>query len=246
MRTPHRRDAVRLLATGMLPFVAPWRSAATQRPKIAEQIAKTYGLDSFGQIEAIRYTWNADFPGAKIARSWVWHPKTGRVSFDGKDKYGKPAKATYLQSQINNAPATVKKEVEPLFINDQYWLVFPFHVYWDTSATVQDLGTQKLPLGTGSARRVAVKYPAEAGGYTPGDTWELYLGSDNRVREFIYRRGGPSKPSIVIATWADYKKAGPLLVATDHRGTADGKPVRIFFTDVAVQLTGSTNWMNAQ
>jgi len=35
---------------------------AQQRPPIIEQVAKTYGLDSFGQIDAIRYTWNAQFP----------------------------------------------------------------------------------------------------------------------------------------------------------------------------------------
>ena len=34
-------------------------SRAQQHPPIAEQIAKAYGLDSFGQIEAIRYTFNA-------------------------------------------------------------------------------------------------------------------------------------------------------------------------------------------
>jgi hypothetical protein len=32
---------------------------------------------------------------------------------------------------------------------------------------------QKLPLGTGSGELVSVKYPTEAGGYRPGDTWDL-------------------------------------------------------------------------
>jgi len=90
-----------------------------------------------------------------------------------------------------------------------------------------------------------VKYPSDVG-YTPGDTWELYVGSDNRVQQFIYRRGGPKKPSLVIATWADYKKAGPLLFSTDHRGTADGKPLRISFSDVSVKLTGSDTWVTAR
>jgi hypothetical protein len=45
---------------------------------------------------------------------------------------------------------------------------------------------------------------------------------------------------------AGYKMAGPLLVSTDHRGTADGKPARIFFSDVASKLTGSNDWVNAQ
>src|SRR5262249_3942874 len=97
----------------------------------------------------------------------------------------------------------------------------------------------------GSARQVVVKYGSE-GGYTPGDTWELYVGPNNRVEEFIYHRGGPKKPSVVITTWSGYKKAGPLLISTDHRGTADGKPARIFFTNVSVKLTGTETWMNAQ
>ena len=48
---------------------------------------------------------------------------------------------------------------------------------------------EKLPLGKGSAKLVSVKYPAELGGYTPGDTWDLYVGSDNRVEEMVYHRG---------------------------------------------------------
>jgi hypothetical protein len=40
-------------------------------PPIAEQIAKTYGLESFEKIEAIRYTFNAELPGVNISRSWV-------------------------------------------------------------------------------------------------------------------------------------------------------------------------------
>ena len=90
-----------------------------------------------------------------------------------------------------------------------------------------------------------VKYPSE-GGASPGDTWELYVGADKRIEEFIFHRGGAIKPSVVIATWADYKKAGPLLISTDHRGTADGQPLRIFFSDVSVKVTGSENWINAQ
>src|SRR5262249_29669571 len=156
----------------------------------------------------------------------------GQVSYEGKDKDGKPVKATYVRSQLSSQPANVKDEIDPAFVNDQYWLIFPFHVYWDSSVDVQDLGMQKLPLGKGSARRVVVKY-------TPGDTWELYIGSDNRVEEFVFRRGDPKKPSVVIATWGGYKKAGPLLVSTEHHGTADGKPLRLVFSNVSVKLMGS-------
>ena len=227
----------------MVPCAPSW---AQTRPPIAEQIAKTYGLDSFGKIEAIRYTFNLQPPGGKtLSRSWVWHPKTGEISYEGKDQSGNPVKVTYVQSQLDSQPANVQNEIDPAFYNDQYNLLFPLHAYWDT-ADVQDLGVQKLPLGKGSAKRVVVKYPSD-GGYTPGDTWELYVTPRNRVVEFVYRRGAPTPPpSLVIFTWAGYKKAGPLLISTDRRGTADGKPAKLFFSNVAVKLVGSDSWVNAK
>ena len=187
----------------------------------------------------------AELPGVNLSRSWVWQPKTGQISYEGKDKDGKPVKVSYVQSQLDGEPAIVKDEIDPAFYNDQYWLLFPLHVYWDSNADVQDRGRQQLPLGKGSAKQVIVKYPSE-GGDSPGDTWELFIGPENRVEEFIFRRGGTRKPSVVVATWAGYQKAGPLLISTDHHGTADGQPVRIFLSNVSVKLAGSDNWVNAQ
>jgi hypothetical protein len=243
MTNASRVTMIRLLAFVVL--VLPTTSRAQTRPPILEQVAKTYGLDSFGQIEAIRYTWNAQFPGVNVSRAWVWEPKTNKVSFEGKDKEGKPVKVTYMRSELASQPDNVKNEVDPGFMNDNYWLLFPLHAYWDASATVTDQGMHKLPVGNGSAELVSVKYPNE-GGYTPGDTWDLYVGKDNRVVQFVYHRGGPNKPSLVSATWAGNKKAGPLLISTEHRGTADGKPLHIFLSDVSVKLAGSDTWMNAQ
>jgi hypothetical protein len=223
-------------------------SRAQTRPPEVEQLAKTYGLDSYGQIEAVRYTFNIQLPAIKLAlsRSWEWEIKSGQVTYETKDKDGKTVKVTYNRSQLNNAPANVKDEIEPAFVNDNYWFFFPFHADWDTSANVTVKDKQKLPIGQGTAKLVSVKYPAEGGGYTPGDTWDLYVGRDGRIVQFVYHRGGPKKPSNVTTTWAGYKKAGPLLVSTDHRGTADAKPARIFFTNVAVKLAGSDKWMDAQ
>jgi len=43
-----------------------------------------------------------------------------------------------------------------------------------------------------------------------------------------------------------YKKAGPVLFSTEHRGTADGKPLHIWLSDVAVKLAGSDKWIDAK
>ncbi|HSS98460.1 MAG TPA: hypothetical protein VLK33_15595, partial [Terriglobales bacterium] len=88
-----RSTTIRCLLFGMLTLTAT--SWAQTRAPIAEQIAKTYGVDSWTQIEAVRYTWNAQFPGVNISRSWTWEPKTGQVTFEGKGKDGKPVKVTY-------------------------------------------------------------------------------------------------------------------------------------------------------
>jgi hypothetical protein len=236
---------IRFLGLAVMIFAAT--SWAQTRSPIIEDIGKAYGIDSFGQIDAIRYTWNGEIPGVfKLSHVWEWEPKTGKISYEGKDKDGKPVKVSYVESELSSQPDSVKGGVEPAFVNDNYWLIFPFHANWDKSATVTDQGMKKLPVGTGSARLVVVKYPPEAGGYTPGDTWDLYVGKDNRVQYLVYHRGGPKPPQLVIASWAGYKKAGPLLVSTEHRGTADGKPLHISITDVAVKLAGSDTWVKAK
>jgi hypothetical protein len=44
-----------------------------------------------------------------------------------------------------------------------------------------DQGVKKLPIATGSVTLGSGTYPAKAGGYTPGDTWDLYVYEDNRM-----------------------------------------------------------------
>jgi hypothetical protein len=88
------------LAVAVLVLAAT--SWAQTRPPIIEQIAKTYGLDSFGQVEGIRYTFNLDLAGVvKLSHAWEWEPKTGQVTYEGKDKDGKPVKVTYMRSELS-------------------------------------------------------------------------------------------------------------------------------------------------
>src|SRR5438552_17049809 len=123
-----RLNVIRLLALSMLLPILPATTWAQQRTPIAEQMAKTYGLDLFGQVEGIRYTFNAELPGVKLSRAWEWNPKTDTVSYEGKDKEDKPLKVTYQRSQLDSQSDAVKNEIDPAFVNDQYWLLFPLHV----------------------------------------------------------------------------------------------------------------------
>ena len=105
---------------------ASW-AQAPQRAPILDQIAKTYGIDSWDKVEAIRYTWNGEITGLfKAAHKWEWEPKTGKVTFEGAGKDGKPVKVTYDSSQLSSQSDQVKNEVERPFVNDNYWLLFVF------------------------------------------------------------------------------------------------------------------------
>ena len=248
MTHPRRLTIIGALAFAVPALVLAEACGAQTLPPAAEQMAKTYGLDSWNQIERLRYTFNVDAGELKVARSWEWNPDTDEISYQGKDKDGKPVTATYLRSGLGSQPEAVQNVIDPAFVNDQYWLVLPFHVSWDsTGAKVTDEGTHELPIGKGSAQKIVIKY-GDAG-YAPGDTWDLFVGTDHRIAEMVYHGGGPGtqkRPKLLMVTWADYKKAGPLLFSMDHPGTADGKQIRVFFSDVSVKLKGSDTWVNAQ
>src|SRR5260370_34122002 len=96
-----RSATILMLSLGMLLLAGT--SRAQTRPAIVEQLAKTYGLDSYGQIEALRYTFNLELPALKVnlARTWTWEPKTGAVTYESKDKDGKPVKVSYNRNQMN-------------------------------------------------------------------------------------------------------------------------------------------------
>ena len=242
MTDSNRPEKRRLSVFGML-LILPAISGAQQLPPVAQQMAKTFGLDSFDRVEAIRYTFS--IPGLVPARTWEWHPKTDAVSYEAKDKEGKPVQVKYQRSQIDSQSDLVKGQIDPGFVNDQYWLLLPLHVAWD-GATVTDEGMHETPLAKTSAQKIVVKYAAS--GYSPGDTWDLYVGPDKRVVEMTYHRAvpAPKLPNLVNAKSEGYKKAGPLLFSTEHHGTADGNPFELTFTDVAVKLKGSKDWINAQ
>jgi hypothetical protein len=239
-----RVSVIGVLLIGVLSLPLP--VSAQQRPPIADEIAKAYGFDSWSKVDAVRYTFTLDAgPKFKLHRTWTWEPKTDQITYEGPGKDGKPLKITYKRSDLANQDAFVKEMVDPAFFNDQYWLVFPFHMIWDTAATITDGGKKKLPIGKGSARNVVVQYPS-GGGYLPGDTWSLFVGPDNRIQQLAFKHGGTAKPGVVTATWEKYKKAGPILFSTFHRGKADAQPFTLTLSKIAVKMAGADTWVEAK
>src|SRR5262249_55406433 len=100
MSNESRTATICCLSIGVLilPAAVQAQAQTPTRPAIAKQVADAYGLASFDQVEAIRYTFHLKAPaGQSVSRSWIWEPKTDQVSYEAKDKKsGKVVKVTYL------------------------------------------------------------------------------------------------------------------------------------------------------
>jgi hypothetical protein len=241
MKSDRRRIGVFLVSGLILAFLggcAGWQRSGSPR----EQLADAYGLKNFEQVEELRYTFNVQLPDRVVSRAWSWEPKKDRVVFRGTAEQG--GTVEYERSALAGQASEPAKKVDPWFVNDNYWLIFPLRLAWDQSATVAaDDAPSPLPIGTGGqARRIIVRYPSNEG-YTPGDVYELFIGASDRIEQWIYRKGGDPKPTRVT-TWEDHRRVGPLTLSLDHRGP-DGS-FRVWFTDVAVRLGGQSDWVNAR
>lgn len=203
---------------------------------LRQAVASAYGAESFDRVEMIRYTFNARSGGEDVRRSWVWEPAEDRVTFVPGN--GDPAR-TYRRAEVEDSPDPELQDIDARFVDDRYWLLFPFHLAWDRQAAVEDRGTAALPIGEGTARHLVVRYPAEEGS-TPGEVYELFVGPDLLLRQWIHRRGGAGE-SARMSTWEDHRRVGPLVLSLDRRGPDED--FRVWFSDVSLRLTGSDEWI---
>lgn len=208
---------------------AQYGVAQSKAENFAQKIADSYGLASYAKIKSISFTFNVKTKNINLSRSWYWEPGTNKVIYKGPGKDGKPITYTYTTGQIDKKDA-MKTFVDAKFINDQYWLLFPFHLVWDKKAEITYKGMKTSPIGRKQMRCLIVKYPPSAGGYTPGDIFELYIGKNHLIREWIYREGGRKDGRAL--TWEGYKNFGGLNISTIHN-VAD-KSFKLWFSDVKV------------
>ncbi|MEO0653096.1 MAG: hypothetical protein AAFZ65_20640, partial [Planctomycetota bacterium] len=93
------------------------RSTAAPRPE-ADPLRAAYGLDRFGEVTGLRYTFHARLGARELARSWEWEPQTGRVRATRPDD----ALQATVYFRGPEGPAESSRELDAQFINDQYWL----------------------------------------------------------------------------------------------------------------------------
>jgi hypothetical protein len=198
---------------------------------LATKVADAYGFKNFSRVKSISFTFNVKTKDKTFKRSWNWVPATNKVIYKGPGLNNKPMTYSYVTGSIDKSDS-IKSFVDARFINDQYWLLFPFHLIWDKKAEITDEGIKPYPISKKQAYCLIVKYPPSAGGYTPGDIFELYIGKDNLIHEWVYRAGG--KKDGRALTWEGYKNFNGLNISTLHN-VAD-KSFKLWFSNINIIL----------
>lgn len=192
----------------------------------AQRLANTAGLENWNEVEEIKFSFNVGKTGKTVlTRNWTWNPKTNDVqliALEDTISYNRNSKLDSLQISSDRA-----------FINDVYWLIPEFKLVWDQGTTITEKKSQTAPISKDTLDMITIVYNNE-GGYTPGDAYDIYYDADRQFKEWVYRRGNDSSPSM-ITTFEKFKTIEGLTFATDHR-SSDGT-TSINFTGIAITKT---------
>ena len=190
--------------------------------KTAHMIAEAHGIDNWEDISELKFTFNVDRGESHFERSWTWwvKDKIVEMSTDGNS-------VRYLQTEVND----MHKAADPEFVNDSFWLLAPFHLVWDSGTTLRESKMKRAPISGDTLSMLTLTY-GDIGGYTPGDAYDFYFGSDYLIKEWVFRQGNDSVPSMTT-TWEDYEDVGGLKIGKMH--TDSTQRFQIYFSDVSVK-----------
>ena len=189
----------------------------------AKLIAYENGLKAWDEVSEINFTFNVDREESHFERSFIWRPKSGDVVYMTSNDtvvFNRNLEMDSLQIRADKA-----------FINDKYWLLAPFHLVWDHGKTLSEKANQLAPISKDTLDMITVTY-GEEGGYTPGDAYDLYFGKDLIIKEWVFRKGNDSVPTMAT-TWEDYKDFNGLNIATMHQDSTGS--FKLYFTNISVK-----------
>ena len=190
--------------------------------KTAHSIARAHGIDHWKDVSELKFTWNVDRGDNHFERSWTWWTKDDIVEMSTEN-----GSVRYLRSEVND----VHEAADPEFINDSFWLLAPFHLVWDSGITLRESKNKRAPMSGDTLSMITLTY-GEVGGYTPGDAYDFYFGSDYLIKEWVFRQGNDSLPTMTT-TWEDYEDVQGLKIGKMH--TDSTQSFKLYFTDISVK-----------
>jgi len=192
--------------------------------KIGHKIAVANGIDNFEKVQMLEFIFNVQRDTAKASsRHWQWFPKINEVVFI--------TDSNTTRFKRNDTTTQELKKLNARFTNDEYWLLYPYHLSWDKGFELIDSGMKMAPISGKSLQKFTTKYN-DKDGFTPGDMYDVYIDENKRVQEWAFHKGGSEEPSL-ITTWENYKDFNGLQLSQEHK-SKDGK-FRLWFTGIQVK-----------
>ena len=191
-------------------------------PTLPMKIALAYGFDQFDKLNSIAYTWNVQVDTVRVvSRDWKWNIRERSVYYADAD-----TSFTYSL----DLPADEMPLQDKAFINDKYWLMYPFQLVWDEGYTYTVEEEVAAPISGKLSTKMIVVYN-DVDGYTPGDAYDLYLDENYMIREWVFRRGNAEDGRAF--TWENEKEFNGVKFATEHKNASGMR--FIWFTDILVE-----------
>ncbi len=192
--------------------------------EIGHQIAIANGIDNFKKVQMLEFTFNVQRDTAvPSSRHWQWFPKINEVVFITDSNTTRFKRTDTTTQEL--------KKLNGRFTNDEYWLLYPYHLSWDKGFELIDSGMKMAPISGKSLQKITTKYN-DKDGFTPGDMYDVYIDENKRVQEWAFHKGGAAEPSL-ITTWENYKDFIGLQLSQEHK-SKDGK-FRVWFTGIQVK-----------
>lgn len=206
------------------PVILQCCSGPSAEKKIGHQIAIANGIDNFKNVQMLEFIFNVQQDtAAPSSRHWQWFPKTNEVVFI--------TDSNSTRFKRNDTATQDLKKLNARFTNDEYWLLYPFHLDWDEGVELLDNSMKPGPINRKSLHKVTLKYNKKDG-FTPGDMYDVYTDENKRILEWAYHKGGSAEPSLVT-TWENYKDFNGLQLAQEHK-SKDGK-FHLWFTGIRIK-----------
>ncbi len=178
-----------------------------------DSVAAAHGFADWSRVRQLDFTFRVARGGEVAAeREWRWFPYADSVVLvaDG-------ASTSYLRNTELDSAALA---ADGNFINDSYWLLMPFYLEWSkTGFTSTVVRGATMPLSGAPATKLTVLYD-DAGGYTPGDAYDLYVDDEYLVREWIFRKKNADEPSMTMS-WEGYAVLNGMQLPGTHKSTPE-------------------------
>ncbi len=176
----------------------------------AEKIADANGIENWNQVERIAFTFNVDRDSGHSERKWIWEPKTNSVVL---------MRAGDTTSYNRNQLDSITMRTDRGFINDKFWLLFPFQLVWDEGTTISETVKTKSPVKGEELNKFTIRYGLDVG-YTPGDAYDVYFDDSYFIKEWGYIPASSDEPRLVN-TFENYQEIEGIWFATEHKRSTD-------------------------